>query len=354
MTTRILLYLPEPLTSPTLPLVIREEGEWTLAVLDEQLRPIRCYSEPAITVPCREPPPLLKGEGLVTIGGAAAEVIASQLEATYVDERIIRSSDRFRPGDTKSLLAATQDALGRRGESPIIPNTMLVVLPGSHAHSWGIGLASVLEGTRAALKAHFFFSDRLVTKYRLGEDWELIRRFENWWAVPWHAVFALGKNLRRAMEVIVERPVERLPGTLASAKDPNELLREVTTIAETRYTAPLGRRSPRKVIVYIDEELYKPQGGYVAVVVSKNYQRRVIARWYFDRKFELIGFDSAPPEAVSGVDAEIAVGDLPREVQARLTGAGAVLTVRAAVLSPVRVEDYIAIKATRWYENAAL
>ncbi|MEM4810588.1 MAG: hypothetical protein QXS92_01605 [Thermofilum sp.] len=353
MRYRLLLYLPEPLTSPTLPLLLREEGGWTIALLDDHLKPVRCYAGLANPVACGEPFSELRGEELLVTGGAAAEVIASQLGAVYVDERLARLADVFHPGITGSLHAAVLEVLGRRGESPILRDTMLIVLPGSHMRAWAVGLASKLEGGRASLKALFSFSEKLVTRYRFGESWEPIKRFGSWWSVPWHMVFSLGRNLRRALEVVVERPVERLPGTLA-AKDPEELVEEAARAAESRYTAPLGRRSPRKAIVYIDEELYKPQGGYVAVVVSKNYQRRVIARWYFNRKFELVGFDSTPPEAVSSVDAEIAVGDVPREVQARLTSAGAILVTRAAVLSPARIEDYIAIKAVRWYENAAL
>lgn len=353
MTGRLLLYLPEPLTSPTLPLLLREEGEWSTAVLDEHLRPVRCYAGLANPVACGEPFPELRGEELLVTGGAAAEVVASQLDAVYVDERLVRLADAFLPGVPSSLYLAALSVMERRGESPILRDTMLVVLPGSRVRAWAVGLASKLEAGRASLSAMFSFSEKLITTYRFGESWEPIKRFGSWWAVPWHVVFSLGKSLRRAMEVIVERPVERLPGTLA-AKDPEELVEEASRAVESQYKAPLGRRSPRRVIVYIDEELYRPQGGYVAVIISKNYQRRVIARWYFNRKFELVGFDSMPPEAVSGVDAEIAVGDVPREVQARLTGAGAVLATRAAVLSPVRVEDYIAIKAVRWYENAAL
>lgn len=355
MVSRLLLHLPEPMVSPALPLLFQSEGEWTIAVLDEHLKPVRCYAGPADPVPCGERFPALGGEGLLVTGGAAAEVVASQLDATYVDERLVRLSEVFHPGSLKSFYAASLDALKRRGEDPILRETMLVVLSGSYMRAWAVGLASQLEsGGRASLRAMFSFTEKLLTRYRYGEDWEPIKRFGSWWAVPWHVVFSLGKSLRRALEVIVERPVERLPGTLVSKADFEELVEEAARTAETRYTTPLGRRGLRKAVVYIDEELYKPQGGYLAVVVSKNYQRRVIARWYFNRKFELTGFDFAPPEAVSGVDTEIAVGDVPREVQARLTGAGAVLITRAAVLSPVRVEDYIAIKAARWYENAAL
>uniref|UniRef100_A0A7C3SLE0 Uncharacterized protein n=1 Tax=Thermofilum pendens TaxID=2269 RepID=A0A7C3SLE0_THEPE len=172
--------------------------------------------------------------------------------------------------------------------------------------------------------------------------------------MPWNYVFSSGKSLRKVVEVIVERPVSRLPPSLSVARDPEEVVAEVSRRLASEKYAVLGRRSPRRVVVYIDEELYRPHGGYTAVVVSKNYQRRIIARWYFDRRFNLIAFDSAPPEAVTGVEAEIAVGDVPREVQARLTGSGAVLITKSAVLSPVKLEDYIAVKALRWFENAAV
>ena len=330
-------------------------GTPSVIVLDEGLKPIRCFSGTGLPTPCEGALPTLGGEESIVVGGAAAEALASELGATYLDERLVRLVEGFRPGSAASLYEAALEALGRRSESPLLAGTMLVVLPGSSARAWATGIAAELKEGRAILRSMFHFSDRLVTRFRYGEDWEPLSRFGSWWLVPWHVVFSLGKNLRRALEVITERPVERLRGShLEKASTPEELVEEAARLASSLYSSLLGRRSPRRVVVYIDEELFKPQGGYTAVVVSKNYQRRVVARWYFNRRFELVGFDAMPPEAVSGVDAEIAVGDVPREVQARLTGAGAVLVARAAVLAPVRVEDYVAIKAVRWYENAAI
>jgi hypothetical protein len=348
------LYLPEPVYTPTAPVLYSRRDPWREVLLDENLNLLRCYAESGEKVPCDAPPQLLRGEGLVVVGGAAAEALASQLDALYVDERLVRLSETFVPGKPQSLLEASAEAVARRGESPVLPGTLLVVLPGSSARAWAIGLAAQLSGESAELKAVFAFTERMGTRFKMGEGWEPLQRFGSWWQVPWNYVFSSGKSLRRVVEVIVERPVGKLPSSSVLTRDPEEIVSEAAKRLVGEGYAVLGHRSPRRAVVYIDEELYRPHGGYTAVVVSRNYQRKVIARWYFDRRFNLVAFDSAPPEAVTGVDAEIAVGDVPREVQARLTGSGAVLVTRSAVLSPVKLEDYIAIKALRWFENAAL
>uniref|UniRef100_A0A7J3X5J7 Uncharacterized protein n=1 Tax=Thermofilum pendens TaxID=2269 RepID=A0A7J3X5J7_THEPE len=349
-----LLYLPEPVHAPTAPVLFSRRDPWREALLDENLNFLRCYAESGEKVPCDRSPENLVKEELVVVGGAAAEALASQLGALYVDERVVKLSEVYEPEKPETLFEASAEAINRRGESPILAGTLLVVLPGASAKAWAVGLAAQLRGETAELKAAFAFTEKMGTKFRKGEDWEPFQRFGSWWQVPWNYVFSSGKSLKRIVEVVVERPVSKLSSLPALARDPEEIVLEVARSISSGKHAVLGHRSPRKAVVYIDEGLYRPHGGYTAVVVSKNYQRRVIARWYFDKRFNLVAFDSAPPEAVRGVDAEIAVGDVPREVQARLTGSGAVLITRSAVLSPVKLEDYIAIKALRWFENAAL
>ncbi len=349
-----ILYLPEPVRTPTAPVLFSRKGPWREALLDENLNFLRCYTESGERAPCNSSIESIEKEELVVVGGAAAETLASQLDALYVDERLVRLSEAFTPENVQSFFEASAEAVSRRGESPILPGTLLVVLPGSGAKAWAVGLAAQLSGESAELRAVFTFTEKMGTRFKMGEDWEPLQRFGSWWQVPWNFVFSSGRSLRRVVEVIVERPVGRLPPSLALAKTPEEIVSEVAKGLTSEGYSVLGHRSPRKAVVYIDEELYRPQGGYTAVVISRNYQRRIVARWYFDRRFNLVAFDSAPPEAVTGIEAEIAVGDVPREVQARLTGAGAVLVTRSAIFSPVKLEDYIAIKALRWFENAAL
>jgi len=352
-----ILYVPEPLRSPAAPLFLSDEGSPAVALLDDELRPVKCYDSNSVQIRCPEGFNL-RSEEVIVVGGAAGEVVASYLNARYVDERRVKLSKAYLPGRIETLIEAVREATANSDKEPVIPGSILAVLPGSflRKRSWGAALIAKTGDSKTSIVAELLFDQNLRVIGEKSADLEELQRFDYWWQPPWENLFAHGKNMRRLLEILSERPVEKIPQQVLSGghHSPQSLIESLASYISGRKLEVVGRRSLKKVVVYIDERIVKPSQGYVGVVLIKNSQRKVHARWYFDEKFRLIGFDNVPPEAVSGIDAEIAVGRVPREVQARLPEALAAFLVRIALLTPVRIADYLAVKAHRWYEIALL
>ncbi|QOJ78531.1 hypothetical protein IG193_07180 [Infirmifilum lucidum] len=350
------IYVPEPLRAPVSMLYISDE-DIPLAYLDEDLRPVKCYAPDKTSTRCPEEFKLEPSETVV-VGGASGEVIASYLNARYVDERVVKMSKTYVPGKTESIIEAVREALEGHYREPVVEESILAVLPGNllRRRSWGAALIAKPANLKPELVAEILFDNNFRTLEERVVNLEELRRFDYWWQPPWENVFAHGKSMRRLIELISERPVEKIPKSILpkEVSDVSLLVESLASYASEHEFDISGRRSLRKVVVYIDENLIRPSRGFIGVVVIKNAQRKVFARWYFDEKFQLKGFDNAPPEAVTGIDAEVAVGRVPREVQVRLSEALAAYLVKTALYAPVRIVDYLAVKVHRWYEIAAV
>ncbi len=350
------VYVPEPLRAPV-PLFYISDEDIPLAYLDEDLRPVKCYTPDKNSMRCPEEFKLEPGETIV-VGGASGEVIASYLNARYIDERVVKMSKVYIPGKPETMIEAVREALEGHYREPVVEGSILAVLPGNlvRKRSWGVALIAKPANSKPELVAEILFDNNFRTLEERATNLEELRRFDYWWQPPWENVFAHGKSMRRLIELISERPVEKIPKNILSkgASNVSLLVESLASYVSEHEFDVSGRRSLRKVVVYIDENLLRPSRGFIGVVVIKNSQRKVFARWYFDEKFRLKGFDNAPPEAVTGVDAEIAVGRIPREVQVHLPEALAAYLVKTAIYAPVRIVDYLAVKVHRWYEIAAV
>lgn len=352
-----ILYLPEPFLAPVVPLLISEDDP-SLVYLNDNLKPVKCYNRDRDSVACPDNLMLKEGETYV-VGGASAEVLASYLDLPFIDERRVRIQEEYVSGDIYSFFKAIQPVLKTPYEEPVIKNSAMVIFPGSilNKRAWGIAYIAQLEDSNPRIKAEIIFDQNFRVLHERISDFEVFHRFENWWQPPWEYIFAYGKNFRRIMEIVSERPVEKIPlEILKGAKIGNveDILDKIFSSTSREGFEVSGRRSLKKAVVYIDDNLIKPSKTYTAVVIIKNSQRKIFARWYFDERMQLKGFDNVPPEAISGVDAELAVGLVPRETQTRLSQALASFLVKKGLLTPVRLVDYLAIKTHRWYEIAAL
>lgn len=338
------------------PVYVSDEGIVRLAYLDDELMPVKCFDEGLNPLRCPEALDLREGETYVT-GWAAAEVLASYLGARYVDERTVRMEPSYDPSRPLSLLSAVRGAVEKGAYEPVVGNTILSVLPGNvlRRKSWGVAVIAKVSDREPTGKAVIEFDQTLRTRSEIiSGALEELRRFDYWWQPPWESAFAYGKNIRKLVEVLSERAVGKIPKDLISGERASleEFLEALVSYASSREFEMPGR-SLKKSVVYIDESIYSPRKGYVGIVIVRNSQRRVFARWFFDEKFRIQGFDNVPPEAVSGIDAEIAIGRVPREVQFRIPEPIAAFLVRVALKAPVKLVDYLAMKAHRWYEASA-
>ncbi|AKG38160.1 hypothetical protein MA03_01090 [Infirmifilum uzonense] len=351
------IYLPEPFFSPVTPLLISEE-EPTTIYLDEKLQPVKCYSQDWFPVECPKSLDFQEGEYYV-VGGASAEVLASYLNLPFVDEKRVKMQEEYDSRDSLSLVKCLKLAAGKPEEEPLIKNTILAILPGSivKKKTWGVAYVARIDGDEPEVKAEIHFDQNFRTVEERISELDEIYKFEYWWQPPWEYIFAYGKNFRRLVEIISERPVEKIPPEILRKHvhlSVEDIIRDLYLSIRRSSAESVSRRSLKKAVIYIDDNLVKPSKTYTAVLVTKNQQRKIFARWYFDEKLNLRGFDNVPPEAVTGIDAEIAVGRVPRETQASLSEAHSSFLVKKAIYSPVRIIDYLAIKVHRWYEVALI
>ncbi|MEZ0346697.1 MAG: hypothetical protein ABWK01_09115 [Infirmifilum sp.] len=352
-----ILYLSEPFYSPVTPVLISEEKS-AIIYLDDELSPVKCYDSYGNSIRCPETLGLQKDETYV-VGGAAAEVLASYMDLPFIDVRRVKIQPTYRPGVFSSFFQSIRDALQDPTQEPIAKNSIVAVFPGAilKKRAWAVAYIGRVRDGKLELKAEIHFDQNFRVLHEKSSGLEELDKFDHWWEAPWDYVFTYGKNLRRLIELVMERPVEKIsPGIIGKEKPltPTEIIEKLFSEASTRGVETSGRRSLKKAVVYIDESIIRPSKGYSGVLIIKNSQRRIFARWYFDEKFQLKGFDNVPPEAVSGIDVELGVGNIPRETQARLSEVLSAFLVKKAMYTPVRIVDYLALKVHRWYEVAAV
>ena len=354
----LVIYIPDPKRASPAPIAISDESVFHKILLDENLTPVKCYDKNGLNKQCPEKLLEAKKQDVFIVGGIVAEDYSARLELPYIDERIIRLHPNFIPGSLDSLLEAVMNSTKPELAKPYAQDTFLAVIPGQHVSkkAFAIAYAGTLTQTELDVKMEAVLDPQLNSRVKLLEKWNLIERYEDWLDVPWQYVIAPGKNMRRLLEIMIERPVARMPKEILANKyrSPHDFLGELESwVARARLPFE-KKREVRRLVVFIDENLFKVNGGYRAVVVAKNTTRRIIARWYFNKKLELQGFDSFPPEAVRDTDLEVSVGNVPREVQARIPAQLASFIIRQAVLSPIKIEDYIGLKIHRWVEIAEI
>ncbi|ABL77487.1 hypothetical protein [Thermofilum pendens] len=347
------IYVKDPVKAPPSPIAIVEEPEVLKAYLDDDLNPVRCFDEEGFEKPC--PEIKVSREDTVFMGGVVSEVLASQYNCSYIDDRVVRLNPSFNPENAKSYLEVAKNP---PGSEEIAKDTVLIVVPGSliSRKSMASAVAGLLERGEIRVKAVIDFDAGLNYRVAKIDEWDVLSRYDYWWEVPWNYVVASGRNLRRFVELLTERPVEKPPKKLQVKNyvSLDDFLQSFLEWFGRASSASEKRREVRRFVAFVDENLFEAEGGYRAAVLVKNTRRSVVARWYFTRKFELRAFDGFPPEAVRDVDMEAVLGNVPRESQARIPSHLAAFFVRQAVLSPVRIEDFLAVKAHRWVEVAYL
>jgi hypothetical protein len=352
----LVIYIQDPRKSSPAPIAISDESSFFKALLDEDLSPVKCYDKGGLRVQCPEKLLPDRAGDAVVVGGIVAEAYSPRLELPYMDERILKLHPKYTPNSLDSLMEVVKGNLGL--SRTFAEGTILTVVPGQlvSRKAFAVAYAGVLSQESLDIKFEALLDTQLNSYSRKYTRWSLLERYEDWLSVPWQYVLAPGKNMRRLLEIVLERPVARLPKKflLDKYKSPQDFLKELQAWLRGVKLPFDKRREVRRLVVFIDENLFKVNGGYRAVVIAKNTSRKIVARWYFDRKLELQGFDGFPPEAVRDTDMEVAVGNVPREVQAMIPVQLASFIIRQAILSPIKIEDFVALKVHRWVEIAEL
>ncbi len=344
------LYIPECVRWPTTPILVDLVEDYR-AILDENLSPIRCYKSGGERIKCPQEIDL-KGRETLVVGWAAAEAIASSLDAKFVDERRVRF---LIDTDYSDFISAIVEAAVRveNNVNGILEGTMLIVVPGNilKTRSWGVAIAlEALDKPR--LLGKFAFNEDLKPVLEHIYVDEVFERFGEWWQVPWEIVVSAGKSMRRLVEFLTERPVERIPTNILKEKNIGvmDVAKKVLKWAQTEEFEIYGRREINRAAVYIDGELLDMKDKIVAVLVQRNGYRRIRARWFLDNNLKLIGFDREPPDAVSRIDTFITIGDINIEKGIHFPENLTSLLKKQSLYSPARQDDYVAIKTLRWYE----
>lgn len=344
------IYIPECLRAPTTPILVDLVGDYR-AVLDENLSPVRCYRDRGERIECPQDVEL-GGQETLVVGWAAAEALASALYASYVDERKARSLIDADYGD---LISAIVEAATRveNNVNGILEGTMLIVVPGNilKTRSWGVAIA-IEAIDKPRLLGKFAFSEDLKPIQELVYVDEVFQRFGEWWQVPWEVVVSAGKSMRRLVEYITERPVERIPANILKEKNLGirDVVRGVLKWAQTEEFEIYGRREINRAAVYIEGGLLDIRDRIIAVLVQRDGYRRIRARWLFDNSLKLVGFDREPPDAVTHIDTFITIGEVNVRKGIQFPEKLISFLNRQSIYSPARREDYMAIKTLRWYE----
>ena len=346
---RYLIYVPECSRAPA-SILLKDIDSGIKCVLDENLSPALCFNSRGERV--KRVKLELNGNETTVVGWTAGEVLASYLKARFVDERKARFLIKK---DYRELLDALAEAATKIQNSfeAVLEGTILIVVPGSlvETKAWGAAIAvEALDKPR--ILGRFTFNEIFETKSSIVYHPEVFDRFGNWWQVPWEIIFSAGRSLRRYVEFLSERPVERIPSTLLGKKKVKikELVREVLKLAQTEEYEVYGRREISKSAVYIEGNLVGLPSTIVAVLVQRNSFRKIRARWYFNEDLDLVGYDVEPPDATRRLDSIFTIGKVEIEGGKRIPESLTPLLKRLALRSPVRQEDYMAVKTLRWYE----
>ncbi len=342
------LYVPEPSAGmPAAPVLVDpEEG---IRALLEGLEPLLCYRG-GERIPCPEG---LLEDDLLVVGWAAGEAAAGLLGARFVEERRARLLLEEGGEFYESLARAAIEAASKPYLTEIAGGTLVTVVPGQvlGEKAVAVAVAADVEGRRPRLLAKALLGDD-ARPLKVASYTGLVERFGGFWQVPWESILSVGKSLRRLIEFVSERPVERLPSELLQGvKGERELAARAAEWAQSIEFEVYGRREVGRAVVYFEGRVLGLE-GYVAALIQRNGYRRVRARWYFDGDFMLRGFDGIPPDAAPRIDADICVGRVPRECGLLLPQPLQRILPGLAASAPVPPLDYAAVKVLRWYEVA--
>ncbi len=385
----------EPVTVVHIPEPLRKSPSKLAATFDRStLKPIRLYllDEDWEVVRAYEPEDgrweRVKAasweEGdVVALGGAAAEAVAANRGYGFVEEREARTVvleegtgrpqlDLLRRG-AAMFLALRGEVSGLKTTSEEFEGTYLAVLPGniSRIGAWAcvVGLREVDGAFDVLLRVHVH--EDLSVAY---EDvrWDALEEFEGWWQPPWSKVAAVGKNLKRRVEALLERPVVRVPPKLYTSmlravgrSHPRDVLVAEKVAEWSREVEPSPTSPPSRLLVLLPGELSSKPCTACGIVVERGEDvRRVVARAYLDEGLKVSSTEGC--KDLSEIEWDLALApsrELARYAASfgrKVEKASPTVLKLIALLSPrvvllgVRLEDYAAIKVVRWFEVSSL
>ncbi len=363
MSYTTVIHVPEGTKVPGTPIAARfnENLElFRIYILDEKLAPIRVYNSRGERVRRTNIQDDWAEGVFITVGWTAAEVAASYLNAIYVHERAARSIAEHSVQPQLSLLkAAALLGLGRVSPKDVEAGIVLIVLPGnlSSIGAWGIAVvAEVKSGFKLLARIHF--QENLSVVLEDIRDYELFDRYGNWWEIPYEAIVAVGKGLKRRIEFLTERPVARIPpNTFTELSKTGSDVKVAMGLIDWLSELELPYRSYRsinKAVVYLGKEYVEGNYEAVGIYIQKNVFRRIKSRWYFSSNMHIIGYDNGPPEAAGEVDIKLIAGDIEGVKGLKVPRALLPIAMDFARKTVVRLNDYLAVKLVRWYEVAEL